>query len=471
VRSLGRIFRTDVAAGGDQATAEIDPELREQARTSSDGSWWWDGQRWHATSTPDGLWQWDGEQWRPTIELRGVRSRDLATTLAFLAEDRYARAGAVLVDRAREWRPEGEARDLVAQAVAMRRGLLRVEGIIRGGAARSPGRFRRMRAGPEERQRVEEERVLLDTRCRALLVRLGRGASQPTLKEADDLLEVARLLDQRAARITEALAAGDEAERARTNAIEAARSGLLAAEAARRVATEAAAAALAHAREERQHERQAMRRRLRAALAAADGEPLAAVGPLRAHATSIETPAGHLPADGAAASVGSAVVLWRESRDVLLELLLVERPETEAFMRCLAERRRDLFLLLATRSRTVLWHCPPGEERPVRQFATAVNQLSSRAAEPSGARLRAAEDARAHLLSLAAAAAGQVAEAESALASAEADERASAGVEAARRRLHEARADPPELMAARRRAAAEVQAVSTPPPPLVPATP
>jgi len=470
VPSFGRFFRTDAVAGGDQATAEIDPELREDARTSSDGSWWWDGQRWHATSTPDGLWQWDGEQWRPTIELRGVRSRDLATTLAFLAEDRYARAGAVLVDRAREWRPEGDARDLVGQAAAMRRGLLRVEGIIRGGAAGSPGLFRRVRARPEERRRAEEERVLLDTRYRALLVRLGRGASQPTVKEADDLLEVARLLDQRAARITEALAAGDEAERARTNAIEAARSGLQAAEAARRAATETAAAALARVREEREHERHAQRRRLRAALAAAGGEPLGAVGPLRAYATSIETPAGHLPAPGAAASVGSAVVLWRESRDVLQDLLLVQRPETEAFMRCLAERRRDLFLLLATRSRTVLWYCPPGDERPLRQFATAVNQQSNRAAEPSEERLRAAEGARVQLLSGAAAAAGQVAEAEAAVANAEADERARAGVEAARRRLHEARGDPPELMAARRRAAAEVQAVSTPPPPLVPAT-
>ena len=100
MRSFGRFFRTDAVAGGELATAEIDPELREQPRTSVDGAWWWDGRRWVSTSTPDGLWQWDGTRWRPTIELRGVRSRDLATTLAFLAEDRYARSGAILVDRA-----------------------------------------------------------------------------------------------------------------------------------------------------------------------------------------------------------------------------------------------------------------------------------------------------------------------------------------------------------------------------------
>jgi hypothetical protein len=88
---------------------------------SEDGSWWWDGERWVATGTPDGLWQWDGGCWRPTIELRGVRARDLATTLALLAEDRYARGAAILVERSREWRPQGELRDLVEDASALRR--------------------------------------------------------------------------------------------------------------------------------------------------------------------------------------------------------------------------------------------------------------------------------------------------------------------------------------------------------------
>jgi hypothetical protein len=464
VRSLGRFFQTDAVAGGELATAEIDPEQREQARTSADGAWWWNGRRWVPTSTPDGLWHWDGEQWRPTIDLRGARSRDLATTLAFLAEDRYARAAVILVDRAREWQPEGEVRDLVGQAVAIRRGLRRVEGIVRGATGQA-GLFRR-RARPVERRRIEEEQALLDTRYRALLVRLARRAPRPSVKDADDLLDVAGALDQRASRITEALARGDEAERARANAIEDARARLHAAEAARATATEAAALALANARAERERERRGTRRRLREALAAAAGETLAEVGPLRARPTSIETPAGRLPADGACASVGPAVVLWREAREVVQDLLVMEAPVAGEFLRCLAERRHEQFLLLATRSRTLLWSCPPGDEKPLRQFAATVNQQASRGLEPAAARRAAAEKARVDLTGAAAAAADQVAEAQAALAGVEADQRAIAAVEAATRGLQEARADPQELMSARRRVAAEVLAVSTPPPPL-----
>jgi hypothetical protein len=468
VRTFGRLFRTDAVAGGDQATAETDPEPREQPRTSEDGRWWWDGRRWRPTSTPDGLWQWDGERWRPTIELRGVRPRDLATTLAFLAEDRYARAAGVLVDRAREWRPSGEIRDLVGRASAMRRQLLRIEGAFRGSPAGPPGLFRRMRASPEERQRIEEEQVLIDTRYRALLVQLGRRAPRPTVKEADDLLDVARLLDQRAARITEALAAADEAERSRAYAIEAATRELQAAEAERVRAHQVAAMALQRAREERALERRAMRRRLHDALAAPLEEPVAQVGLLIAYGSAIATPAGRLPAAGASAVVGSAVSLWRERREVVQDLLSLESAEAWSLMRCLAERRRDLYLLLETRSRTLLWHCPPGEEKPLRGFATAVNRQAGPAAQPAGERLRAAEEVRSQL---AAQGGDEVAVAQAALAQAEADERATAMLEAARRRLDEARSEPPALVGARRRAATEVRAVSTPPAPLATSEP
>jgi len=457
LRSIGRLFQSDAVAGGDEATAENDPGLREQPRTSADGSWWWDGWRWLATGTPDGLWHWDGDRWRPTIELRGVRARDLATTLAFLAEDRYARAAGILVDRAREWRPSGELRAMVGRAAARRHV-----------AVGTPGLFRRMRARPEERERVEEEQALLDTRYRALMVDIGRRAPRPTVKEADDLLAVAQVLDLRAARITEALVAADEAERARARAIEAARRELHAAETASRTAVESAARALNRAREAQEREREATRRRLRNALAAPRGEPLAQVGPLRAHETFIETPAGHLPAQGARAAVASAVALWRQHRDLLQDLLAPETDEAGAFLRCLSERRRDLFLLLETRSRTILWHCPPGEEKPLRRFGSAVERQAPRAMEPARARLQAAEAVFAELAGRGGATASAVTAAQAAVAGAEAGGQLTAGVEAARRRLELAAGEPPELVAARQRVADEVRAVSTPPPPLVP---
>jgi hypothetical protein len=460
VPSLGRIFQSDAVAGGDQATAEPDPGLRERSRMSADGRWWWDGERWLATSTMDGLWQWDGERWRPTIELRGVRARDLATTLALLAEDRYAHGAAVLLDRAREWRPHGELRDLVHRASSLRSRLLRVERAF-AGAAGPPGLLRRVRARPEDRQRIEEEQVLLDAQYRSLMVQIGRKAPRPSVKEADDVLEVARLLDRRAVRITEALAAADESERARALAIEAARRELEAAEAARREAAEAAAREVARAEAAREAERREMRVRLRAALAPPAGAPDAQVGPLCVLAGSVATPAGQLPIDGARAWAESAVALWRQHRDLLVDVLLLETPEADAFLRCLTERRRDLFLLLAARPSALLWHCPAGEEKPLRRFVAALNRRAEPAAAGLEERLRVADELRAEL-------AGEVrswpARAEAvAAARAEAEARRDEAVEEARRRLDAARREPPELVAARQAVSAELRSVATAP--------
>src|SRR5215469_7061755 len=274
---------------------------------SGDGAWWWNGRRWVPATTEDGLWKWDGARWKGTVDLEGKRPEDLATTLALLAEDRYADAGAILAERAHEWQPEDG----------------------RGG-------FRR-RMGPDDRRHIEDERSSLVGEYRSLLVRLGRSAPQPSIKEADDLLGAARLLDERAAMMTAGLAEVDEAERMRADAAAAAQRELAGAEDARlralqeaRRAVEAAESAHAWAVAE-------ARARMRTVLTPGPGELKAGLGPLRLHANLLETPTGRLPAAGASAYVDTAQALWNKHREELADLVLLEAPEAETFVEALTE--------------------------------------------------------------------------------------------------------------------------------------
>src|SRR5262249_37078121 len=172
---------------------------------SGDGAWWWNGRRWVPATTEDGLWKWDGARWKGTVDLEGKRPEDLATTLALLAEDRYAEAGEILADRSSEWQPDGTLRDLVERTREAGSRLGRVaEGlhVVDG----NRGLRRRLGATIDDRRQLEEERESLNSEFRALMVRLGRSAPQPSIKEADDMLASARLLDERAALMTAGLA-------------------------------------------------------------------------------------------------------------------------------------------------------------------------------------------------------------------------------------------------------------------------
>jgi hypothetical protein len=382
-------------------------------------------------------------------------------TLTLLAEDRYAAAASILVERDNEWRAPGRLRELVARAHGLRRHVLMLDG-----ATNPPGLFRRMRAKPEERERIEEEQVLLDTQYRGLLVHIGREAPMPSIKEADDLLEIARLLDERAAGITDAVRAADDAERTRAQDIEEATRAYYDAEDACREARESAARVVLRALEADMRERQAMRGQLRQALAPATGEPLAELGPLRVHEEVIETPVGQLPVTGARAAVGPAVSLWRQHRDLLEDLLLLYGPDIEPFERCLTQRRRDFFLLLCTRSRTLLWHCPPGDEKPLRRLSAAINNQAERSGPGEELRLRAAESVRAELVSRGREGSASVADARATLATMETDQWLAEAMRPARERLDWAYGEPEELQAARLRAREEIRAVSTPPAPL-----
>jgi len=469
MRNVVRRSRPDAGAAGDLATAESPPERRERSRVSRDGRWWWDGTRWVATTTPDGLWRWDGGRWQPTIELAGARPWDLTTSLTLLAEDRYARAALILVERAGEWGPEGEVRHLVEQAARLRRPLRRPARALAGpgGAGDLPGLLRRLRGRTHDVQRLHEDRALLDTERRAVLVRLGRAAPSPTVKEADELLHVAQLLDGWVAALSRALAAVDEAERSRARAIGAAQRAAEEAEERRRSALAAAQRALEEAEVRRAEARRAAGERLHEALAPASGVPLARVGPLRACPAAVETPAGRLPAASVRARVDTAAALWAERRDLLEDLLVLGTPDGDAFLGALAERPDDHFVLLEARSRVVLWPCPTAEEEPARAFADAVRRHARRAARRAGERgaaIREAEAAASAVASMT-----DEAWAREALERLEADPELRQQVEEARERLARAREDPPELVTARRQVADAIQALTIPPASLAPA--
>jgi hypothetical protein len=466
----------------DVTSATAEPETANQAGSgqgpsqgstrrllSGDGSWWWNGRRWVPAVTEDGLWKWDGTRWRGTVDLEGKRPEDLATTLSLLAEDRYAEAGVTLARRPAEWQPEGALRDLVERAGESESRLGRVaEGLNVADGNR--GLRRRLTATAEDRRQLEEERDSIGAEHRALMVRLGRSAPQPSIKEADDMLSAARLLDERAALMTAGLAEVDEAERMRADAAAAAQRELAAAEDARlralqeaRRAVEAAESAHAWAVAE-------ARARMRTVLTPGPGELKAGLGPLRLHANLLETPTGRVPAAGASAYVDTAQALWAEHRDSLADLVLLEAPEAETFLDALTEGSSALFLLVSGRTGTALWPCPTGQEKAAQRFATVVCDHAREAGRTKADRddkARRAENELDHIMRDR----STIEAAEAELARVEADPGLLGAIDDARERLNRARADTPELIEARRKVLELARRMVAPPEPLRAATP
>jgi hypothetical protein len=433
------------------ATAEVETAANGSSGSrrllSGDGLWWWNGRRWVPATTEDGLWKWDGSRWKGTVDLEGKRPEDLATTLALLAEDRYAEAGAILAERAGEWQPEGSLRDMVERARETGNRLTRMGD---GAQADARGGFRRRMGSPDDRRQQEDERSNVVAEHRAHLVRLGRSAPQPSIKEADDMLGAARLLDERAALMTAGLAEVDEAERMRADAAAAAQRELAASEEARlralqeaRRAVEASESAHAWAVAE-------ARARLRSVLTPGSGELKAGLGPLRLHANLLETPTGRVPAAGAMAYVSTAPVLWHKHRQELADLVLLEAPEAETFLEALTEAGSTLFLLVVGRSGTALWPCPTGQEKAAQRFATVVTEHAKEAGPTEADReekARRAENELDHVTRDR----SPIEAAETELARVEADPGLLGAIDDARERLNRARADTPELIEARRK--------------------
>jgi hypothetical protein len=432
------------------ATSEVEGQGQQQPRRrlSGDGNWWWNGRRWVPAITEDGLWKWDGARWNQTVQLEGKRPEDLAATLALLGEDRYSQAGALLASAIEEWGPDGQVRDLASQAAELQDRLGRLKDSLTIPDDGRGGVFGR-RAGSDRRQ-VQEEHDALHQELRSLTVRLGRIAPQPSIKEADDVLVAARTLDERAGWLTAGLAEVDEAEQMRADAAVAAQRELAAAQEARVRALQEARRAVEAAESDHAWAVSEARVTLRTVLTPGPGELKAGLGPLRLFSNLLETPTGRLPAAGTGAFADTAGKLWRDHRQVLADLILLEAPEASTFRDALTDGSDALFLLVIGRTGNALWPCPPGQEKAARRFAVLVEEHAREAGQQEEERYteaRKAEDGLESITKDRSVTEG----AETELARVEADPALLGAIDDARQRLERARADTPELVEARRK--------------------
>ncbi len=451
-----------------KSAASVEAQTLSQARgrLSSDGSWWWNGRRWVAATSKDGSWHWDGNRWQATVDLVRKRPEDLAAALARLAEDRYVQAGEILAGRVDEWQPEGDLQQLAEHVREVGQRLRRLEAGLTGDAGRS---LRGWRSSQPDRRQLETERDALGAEHRALTARLGRQAPLPSIKEADDILASARLLEERAALLWAGLAEVEEAERMRADAAIAAQKELAAAEKARLEALQSARRAVEAAESAHTRALAEARARLRSILTPGGGELKAGLGALRLHARLLETPLRRLAAAGLTAFADSAPELWCQHRETLAHLVLLESPETESFLIALTEHRSALFLLITGSTGAALWSCPAGQEKAAGQFAAAVSQHADQAAAAQQERERIARRAENELDTISSdRLAIETAEAE--LADVEAGPSFLRAIDDTRLRLERAQGDTPELVEARRKVLELGRRLVAPPEPLRVAT-
>jgi hypothetical protein len=446
-------------AGQESNTSDSRPRV-----LSQNGTWWWNGRRWVAAVSEDGLWRWNGGQWKATVDLEGKRPEQMAKTFTELADDCYARAGVVLTDHVRDWQPEGEVRQLVVQVQGVQARLqeLQPATVEPGG-----GRGRLLGRHPTTRERFSDDdaRAALNAEYITLAVRLARMAPQPTFKEADDVLTVAHLLDEHAAQLNGGVAEVEEAERIRAEVAVGAQRDLNEAEERRARALEGARKAIESAEVAYRRALAGARAHVRALLTPGPGELKAALGPLRLHAASLETPSGRLPAAGLAGYADSAEALWQQHRQALSDLVLVGTPDVENFLTALTEKSPETFLLFTGPNARALCTAPRNQAAEAQRFAATVTRHGAEAASSRQERDGRVRDAEAEL--------GGVVQdrssieaAEAELARLEADAGLLGAVDAARRRLERARGDTPELIAARRRVSEVARQLVAPPEPL-----
>jgi hypothetical protein len=474
-RVVGGTESREGAAGDRAADREVPlgagPERRQpkagrpRSLLSPDESWWWNGRRWVSAKTEDGLWAWNGARWRTTVELEGKPAEELAEALVSLADERRTDAGALLATRAAEWQPEGELRELVARAEDV---ALRLQHRQEAPTVAHNRRLLGRRSAPIGESHVSvADRAALSAQQRTLHAQIGRLAPHPTVKEADDALAAARLLDEGAALLGAALAEVHEAERIQGEVRAAARRELAAAETARQEAIRRAERGLDQARSAHTSALTNARDRFRATLNIGKGELEAGLGRLHLHSRVLTTPSGALPAAALAAFQGTAPTLWRDHRELLADLVLLELPETASFLTALITGSDTLFLLFKNRTGAALWVCPTGQEVAAKRFLSTLRdqaQKAAAAAEEGQARTREAEQ---HLDALARDR-SSVEAAEAQLGLVQTDHGLLAAIDQARQKLQEAETAIPQLVEANKKVSEAVTRLLTPPEALAP---
>jgi hypothetical protein len=195
------------------------------------------------------------------------------------------------------------------------------------------------------------------------------------------------------------------------------------------------------------------------------GELKAALGPLRLHAASLETPSGRLPAAELAGYADGAEALWQQHRQELSDLVLVGGPDVVNFLTALTEKSPDVFLFFTCPAAKALSAAPRNQAAEARRFAAAVTRHGAEAASSRQERDARVRDAEAELeRAVGDRSAIEAAEAE--LVRLEEDPGLLGTVDAARRSLERARGDTPELIAARRRVAETARQLTAAPDPL-----
>jgi hypothetical protein len=344
---------------------------------SDDGNWWWNGRRWVSATTADSLWRWDGDSWQATASLRDKAPAGVAASLLQLAEDRYLRAGAVLVERTSDWQPETEVKQAIGQAQKLIARLRQIEKTVHanGSGADRAGR------GPADvaHRQLEADRRSLSGKHRMLLLRVARSVSQPTTKDADDQLDVAHALEEHAVLLNAVLAGLAKAELVHADTVVSAETALEAAERARLDAINRARDAVHTARSRRRPAPAETLARLRAARDLDRDEHLSEFGGLRLFFRRLETPAGVLPVSGLKVYVGTARELWHKHREPLADLVSLESPEALRFLTALTKEDDGAFLLLTGSAGSAIVACPQQPSGDVRQFAELIRQQARQA--------------------------------------------------------------------------------------------